>query len=81
MRSVTDRTSPQLAGGEVFEISLLDLAILLARAKWFVIKFVGGCTLAAIILVCLLPNKYTAKAIVLPPGRISRRSPPFSWDS
>jgi tyrosine-protein kinase Etk/Wzc len=45
----------------------LDLLILLARRKRFVLRFTAAGAVLAIIVALLLPNKYTATAIVMPP--------------
>lgn len=45
------------------------LAVPILREKKFVVGFVGACTLIAIIVVFLLPQQYTAKALVLPPSQ------------
>jgi uncharacterized protein involved in exopolysaccharide biosynthesis len=56
------------------ELNLLDLMIVLAKRR----RFIGLFTLAAAILttivVLLIPNKYTAEAVVLPPTQNSSLS-------
>lgn len=49
------------------EINLLDVVIMLLREKRFVVYFVVICTLVSALIVAVIPNKYTAKATLLPP--------------
>lgn len=48
---------------------LLELLIVLAKRKSFVLKFVCAAALGALVIALLLPDTYTANAGVLPAGR------------
>jgi len=56
------------------EVSLLDLLIILARSKWFVIRITIGLGLTALIISLFLPKRYTALTTVLPPQQNSSLS-------
>jgi tyrosine-protein kinase Etk/Wzc len=49
------------------EVSLLDLTVLLVQHKRFIIRFVMGTTVLAIVVSLLLPVQYEAQAVLLPP--------------
>src|SRR5438309_4793548 len=51
------------------EISILDGLILLLQRKGFIIRFVVGATVIAVIVSLLLPVKYEAKVVLLPPAQ------------
>lgn len=53
------------------EISLLDLLIRLAQRKRLILGVTAAGTLLALVIALLLPNKYTATAIILPPQQQS----------
>jgi tyrosine-protein kinase Etk/Wzc len=53
------------------EISLLDLAVLVVECKRFVVRFVLGALLLAIVVSLLLPVRYEAKVVLLPPQQNS----------
>ncbi len=59
---------------ETSEVSLLDLTVLLARHKRFVIRFVLGALVLAIVVAFLLPIKYEATTVLLPPAQNSSMS-------
>lgn len=52
---------------ETNEVSLLDLTVLLVQHKRFILRFVSGATLLAIIVSLLLPVQYEATTALLPP--------------
>ena len=56
------------------EVSLLDLLIILARSKWFIIRITIGLGLTALIISLFLPKRYTALTTVLPPQQNSSLS-------
>jgi tyrosine-protein kinase Etk/Wzc len=53
------------------ELSLLDLVVVLLRRKRFIMRFVLGATLLAIVVSLLLPVNYEAKTVLLPPPQNS----------
>src|ERR1700677_3697443 len=53
------------------EISLLDLVYLVVKRKRFVMRFVLGSLLLAIVVSLLLPIRYEAKVVLLPPQQNS----------
>jgi len=57
-------SAPAKAGEE---ISVLDLLIVLAERKRIVLKITGAFTLLGLVLAFLLPVRYTATVVVLPP--------------
>ncbi len=52
---------------ETTEVSLLDLTVLLVRHKRFVVRFVLGGAVLAIVVSLLLPVRYEAITVLLPP--------------
>jgi uncharacterized protein involved in exopolysaccharide biosynthesis len=58
----------------VQEVHLLDLLIILSRRRKFILRFTLGVALAAVIIVLLIPNRYTAETVVMPPGQNSSMS-------
>lgn len=56
------------------EISLLDLLIVLAKRKWFILKITFAFALIALVVSLLLTKKYTAVTVVLPPQQGSSMS-------
>jgi len=56
------------------EVSLLDLLIILARSKWFIIRITIGLGLTALIISLFLSKRYTALTTVLPPQQSSSLS-------
>lgn len=54
--------------------SLIDSLIVIARHKRFVARVTLGVGLLSVVIVCLLPNKYTAAAVVIPPSQSSSLS-------
>jgi tyrosine-protein kinase Etk/Wzc len=53
------------------EISLLDIVVLVVGRKRFVIRFVLGAAVLAIVVSLLLPVRYEAKIVLLPPQQNS----------
>lgn len=49
------------------EVDLLDVAIVLARRKNLILKVTAGVAVVSTILCLVLPNKYTAAAVIMPP--------------
>ena len=59
-----ERTDP--AGAET-EVSALDVLVLLLERKRFIVRFVLGAALLATVVAFLLPVRYEAKIVLLPP--------------
>src|SRR5580704_653197 len=53
------------------EISLLDILVLLLSRKRFIARFVSGAAVLATIVAFLLPVRYEAKIVLLPPAQNS----------
>src|SRR5215475_12557416 len=53
------------------EISLLDVAVVLIARKRFILRFVLGAIVAATVVALLLPVRYEAKVVLLPPAQNS----------
>jgi tyrosine-protein kinase Etk/Wzc len=53
------------------EVSVLDILVLLSERKRFIVRFVLGATLLAIVVSFLLPVRYEAKIVLLPPQQNS----------
>src|SRR5437879_3482083 len=51
----------------VSEVSLLDITVVLVRNKRFILRFVLGAIVLAIIVSLLLPVSYEAQVVLLPP--------------
>ena len=49
------------------EVSLLDISVLLVRDRRFIVRFVAGAALLSAIISLLLPVKYEAKVVLMPP--------------
>lgn len=56
------------------EAQLLDLLIILSKRRKFILRFTLGITLATLITVFLVPSRYTAETVVLPPAQNSSLS-------
>ena len=52
---------------ETREVSLLDITVLVVRHKRFIVRFVSSAAVLAIITVFLLPVRYEATTVLLPP--------------
>jgi tyrosine-protein kinase Etk/Wzc len=50
------------------EVSLLDITVLLVRHNRFIVRFVLGAALLAVAIALLLPIRYEAKVVLLPPS-------------
>ncbi|MFL6307026.1 MAG: GumC family protein [Candidatus Sulfotelmatobacter sp.] len=53
------------------EVSFLDITVLLVRHKRFIVRFVLGAAALAIILALVLPVRYEAEIVLLPPAQNS----------
>lgn len=53
------------------EVSLLDITVLLVRHKRFIARFVLGAAALAMVVAFLLPARYQAKTVLLPPTQSS----------
>jgi tyrosine-protein kinase Etk/Wzc len=49
------------------EISILDILLVLARGRWFIVLFTVATTIAGLTLALMAQPKYTAKTVILPP--------------
>jgi tyrosine-protein kinase Etk/Wzc len=56
------------------ELHLLDLLILLSERRKLIFWFTLGAAIVSAIAVLLVPNRYTAETVVLPPGQNSSMS-------
>ena len=56
------------------DVHLLDLLTILSRRRRFVLLFTVGAAVLTIVVVLLIPSRYTAETIVLPPGQDSSMS-------
>ncbi len=65
---IDERADP--AGAET-EISALDVLVLLLEHKLFIVRFVLGAALLAAVVALLLPVRYEAKTVLLPPAQNS----------
>jgi len=50
-------------------LNLLDLLIVLAKHRWLILCITAACIVAAIALAFILPNRFTAETVVLPPAQ------------
>ncbi|HXP40192.1 MAG TPA: GNVR domain-containing protein [Candidatus Acidoferrales bacterium] len=53
------------------EVSLLDISVVLLERKRFIVRFVLGAAALAIVVSLLLPVRYEAKIVLLPPAQNS----------
>lgn len=51
------------------EISLLDLAVILLERKRFIVRFVLAAAVLAVVVAFILPVRYQAKVVLLPPAQ------------
>lgn len=58
----------------VQRVNLLDLLIILSRRRRFILWFTAGVAILTVVIVLLIPNKYTAESVVLTPGQNSSMS-------
>jgi tyrosine-protein kinase Etk/Wzc len=68
-REISKRPAEQLPDPD--EMSLLDLLIVIARRKRFILNATLICGLAGLLISLILPKRYTAVATVLPPQQNS----------
>jgi tyrosine-protein kinase Etk/Wzc len=73
-RALPDSPGEQGSAKDTYEISLLDLLIVLAQRKRIIIWTTAIFAILAIIASLLLPKKYTATVTVLPPQQNSSLS-------
>lgn len=60
--------------GDSQEVNLLDLLIVLTKRRRFIFAFAAGTAVLAVIALLLIPSRYTAVTVVLPPGQNSSMS-------
>jgi tyrosine-protein kinase Etk/Wzc len=70
----SDVNSEQIQVAESQDLHLLDLLIILAKRRKFILRFTLGTAALAVIAVLVLPSRYTAETVVLPPGQNSSMS-------
>jgi tyrosine-protein kinase Etk/Wzc len=68
---INDRADP--VGAET-EVSALDVLVPLLERKRFIVRFVLGAALLATVVALLLPVRYEAKTVLLPPAQNSSTS-------
>jgi uncharacterized protein involved in exopolysaccharide biosynthesis len=68
------RETPDGISAPADEFNMLDVLITLAKRKRFIGTFTVTVAILTAVIVFLLPNKYTAEAIVLPPTQTSSLS-------
>lgn len=56
------------------ELNLLDVLIVLSRRRRFIGWFTAGTVVLTAIIVFLIPNKYTATSVILPPAQTTSMS-------
>ncbi|MGA2653927.1 MAG: Wzz/FepE/Etk N-terminal domain-containing protein [Terracidiphilus sp.] len=61
-------------GAAANEVHLLDLLILLSKRRKFIFWFTFGVAVLTAIIVLVVPSKFTATTVVLPPGQNSSMS-------
>jgi uncharacterized protein involved in exopolysaccharide biosynthesis len=65
-----DRSSPEGQG----DFSVFDFLILVGRRKRFILRFTLAAAVLAAVIAWLIPNRYTAATMVLPPSQSSMSS-------
>lgn len=65
--SIIVEDSASLDEGVTTEVSLLDISVLLVRDRRFILRFVAGAALLSVIISLVLPVKYEAKVVLMPP--------------
>jgi tyrosine-protein kinase Etk/Wzc len=53
------------------EVSLLDIVVVLLERKRFIVRFVAGAVLLSVLVALLLPVRYEAKVVLMPPAQSS----------
>ena len=56
------------------EVRLLDLLVILSKRRRFILIFTAGVAILTAIVVLVIPSRYTAETVVLPPGQNSSTS-------
>jgi uncharacterized protein involved in exopolysaccharide biosynthesis len=56
------------------DVHLLDLLTILSKRRRFILGFTAGAAVLTAVVVLLIPSRYTAETIVLPPGQNSSAS-------
>lgn len=59
---------PAPSGSNVYQVSLLDLAVILVRQRWFIVKFTTVFAVIAIVYSLLATPIYTSTLQIMPPG-------------
>ena len=67
---IVEEKNVDLSGAEI-EVSVLDLLVLLVGRKRFILRFVLGAAVLSIVVSLLLPIRYEAKVVLLPPQQNS----------
>jgi uncharacterized protein involved in exopolysaccharide biosynthesis len=67
---IVEEKNVDLSGAEI-EVSVLDLLVLLVGRKRFIVRFVLGAAVLSIVVSLLLPIRYEAKVVLLPPQQNS----------
>jgi len=65
--SILVEDNASLDEGVTTEVSLLDISVLLVRDRRFILRFVAGAALLSIVISLVLPVKYEAKVVLMPP--------------
>jgi uncharacterized protein involved in exopolysaccharide biosynthesis len=66
--------NPEQESAQAPETNLLDILIILSRRWRFILWFTLGAAALTTAIVLLIPNKYTAESVVLPPSQNSSMS-------
>jgi len=69
--ATSQQTSPG-STGNIYQVSLLDLLVILVRQRFFIIKFTAAFTIIAIIYSLLATPEYKSTLQIMPPGGDSR---------
>ena len=65
--SIIVEDNASLDEGVTTEVSLLDISVLLVRDRRFILRFVAGAALLSVLISLVLPVKYEAKVVLMPP--------------
>jgi len=68
---IHDSLQQETTTGTVSEVHFLDLLTILARRRRFILAFTIGAAVLTAVIVLLIPNKYTAETLLLPPAQNS----------
>jgi tyrosine-protein kinase Etk/Wzc len=66
--------NPEQGSVPAEQVNLLEILIILAKRWRFILRFTLGAAILTAIIVFLVPNKYTATSVVLPPDQNSSMS-------